>query len=303
MRRVRLLGIPIDSVGGRVGTVFMPAVLRKAGVVDAIGAEDLGDLDVLIEPPDRDPLTGIVGSDSVLSVTRTIRDAVAEDTDLEATTVILGGCCTLAVGAIAGLRDAVGGDIGVVYVDGHMDLYDGRNSPTGEAADMPLAVALGVGPPAWADAAGGRPLLQPSDVALVGFRDLEEARGFGSVTPEDLPGITAIPTEDLRRAGPAETARTAREAVTSGDRRFFVFVDLDILDEAVFPNDAPVPGGLDWPELGELLAPLVSHPACLGIAVACYNPERDPGGESAARIVELLAGTVNSPASSRLPST
>jgi arginase len=280
----------MDSAGGPIGTTFMPRVLREAGIIEAIEARDLGDLDVLIEPPDRDPDTGIVGSDSVLAVTQTIREAVARHVDPHAKLVLLGGCCTLAVGAIAGLRDNVG-ELGVVYLDGHLDLYDGVNSPTGEAADMPLAVALGLGPAAWGDAAGA-PLITPEDVSLVGFRDLDEARGFGSVTPEDLPGLTALDTAHIRREGPAATAAQARAGVDAGDRPFFVFVDLDILDESVFPNDAPVPDGLQWPELRDLLAPLVGDPACLGIAVACYNPERDPGRESARRIVELLRDVI-----------
>jgi arginase len=292
MTEVRLLGVPIDSVGGRIGTVFMPSRLREAGVVDAIDADDLGDLDVLIEPPERDPVTGIVGSDSVLATTRTIREAVAKHAGPETKLVVLGGCCTLAVGAIAGLRDTVG-DLGVVYLDGHLDLYDGKNSPTGEAADMPLAVALGLGPQAWGDAVGA-PVIAPGDVALLGFRDLEEAKGFGSLTPEDLPGLTARDTPAIRNEGPERVASEAMTAVTRGGRRFFVFVDLDILDVSVFPNDAPVPDGLQWPELRDLLAPLVADPACLGIAVACYNPERDPDGESARRIVELLHDVVPS---------
>jgi arginase len=288
---VRIIGVPIDSVGGAVGTTFMPGVLRQEGLVAALRADDLGDLDVLIEPPERDATTGIVGSDSVLRVTRTIRDAVARGVDTSTTTVILGGCCTLAVGAIGGLRDAVG-DIGVVYCDGHMDLYDGENSPTGEAADMPLAVALGVGPAAWVEAAGA-PLLDPSDVALLGFRDLDEARGLGSVTPDDLPGMLARDTDAIRRDGPARTAADARAAVAPGGRPFAVFVDLDILDPSVFPNDAPVPDGIDWPDLRDLLGPLVRDPACLALAVACYNPERDPGRESARRIVDLLSDVVD----------
>jgi arginase len=280
----------MDSAGGPIGTTFMPRVLREAGVIEAIGARDLGDLEVIIDPPARDPETGIVGSDSVLAVTRTIRDAVARDADPDAKLVLLGGCCTLAVGAIAGLRDAVG-DVGVVYLDGHLDLYDGVNSPSGEAADMPLAVALGIGPKAWVDAAGA-PLIAPSDVSLIGFRDLEEARSYGSVTPDDLPGLTALDTAHIREVGPAATAAEARAGVDADGRKFFIFVDLDILDESVFPNDAPVPGGLDWPELHDLLRPLVRDPACLGLAVACYNPERDLERESARHIVELLRDVV-----------
>ena len=293
MTDVRLIGIPIDSAGGAIGTTFMAAVLREAGVVDAIGAHDLGDLDVLIDPPERDPRTGIVGSDSVLEVTRTIREAVARHADEDGSLVLLGGCCTLAVGAIAGLRDAMG-EIGVVYLDGHLDLYDGANSPTGEAADMPLAVALGIGPPAWGDVVAA-PLIRPDDVALLGFRDLEEARGFGSVTPDELPGLTAIDTNRIRAGGPSAASDDALDGVRAGERPFFVFVDLDILDESVFPNDAPVPGGLDWPELAALLRPIVRHPSCRGLAVACYNPERDPDRGSARRIVDLLRGVLTEP--------
>jgi hypothetical protein len=34
--------------------------------------------------------------------------------------------------------------------------------------------------------------------------------------------------------------------------------------------------------------------ACLGIALACFNPERDPGGVTARRLVDLLRDVVPS---------
>ena len=52
---------------------------------------------------------------------------------------------------------------------------------------MPLAVALGRGPEGWLDAAGGC-RLEPGDLAMLGFRDLEEARDLGSVLPAELGG-------------------------------------------------------------------------------------------------------------------
>ena len=293
MSGVRVLGVPIDSVGGHIGTVFGPGALRAAGIVEALHAEDLGDLEVVIEPPVRDPVTGIVGAASVLRTTEVVRDATAEHADPDGRLVLLGGCCTLAVGAIAGLKRRVG-DLGVVYVDGHLDLYDGRTSPSGEAADMPLAVALGIGPDAWVEAAGDEPLVRADDVALLGFRDLEEARGYGSVTPDDLPGLMAWSTDDLRAGGFADAGAEAATKVTRDGKPFFAFLDIDVLDESVCPNDAPVPDGIDWPDLTELLTPVVGDPACLGIALACFNPERDPDGVTASRLVQLVRDVVPS---------
>ena len=287
MTAISVFGVPIDCVGEPVGTVRTPGVLRDAGVVDALGAHDLGDLDVFLGPAERDPITGIVGSDSVLELTQTVRQATADALADDGMLVVLGGCCTLQVGATAGVRDRYP-EAGLVFLDGHMDLYDGESSVGGEAADMPVAVLLGRGPRAWGDVVGA-PVLEPSDVALVGFRDLEEARDLGSITPEDLPGITAIDTEGVRAGG---VEATVRAVTPTGGRRYWVFTDVDVLDPGELTVDAPQPEGLHWGELAALLKPLVHDPACLGITLACYNPDLDPDGSGARRVVELLADVV-----------
>jgi arginase len=284
---VSLFGVPIDCVGEPVGTVRTPRALRDAGVVDVIGAHDLGDLDVVLGPSERDPDTGIVGSDSVLDLTRTVRRATAEALDDDGKLVVLGGCCTLQVGAMAGVRDRFP-DAGLVFLDGHMDLYDGVNSVGGEAADMPLAVLLGHGPDAWGDVVDA-PVLEPNDVTLLGFRDLEEARDLGSIAPDDLPGMTAIDTEGVRARGIEAIVDLARP----GDgRRFWVFTDVDVLDPGELTVDAPQPDGLHWGELTAILKHLVHDPACLGITLACYNPDLDADGSGARKVVDLLADVV-----------
>ena len=50
------------------------------------------------------------------------------------------------MGAAPAARDVLG-RIGLAYIDGHVDIYDHRTSPTGEAADMPVAALLGLGWP------------------------------------------------------------------------------------------------------------------------------------------------------------
>ena len=92
-------------------------------------------------------------------------------------------------GAVAGLRDALG-SVGVVNIDGHMDLYDETTSPTGEIADVPIAALLGFGAdalqPALALPESQSTVLNVEDVALVGYRDTDEAARYGSVMPADI---------------------------------------------------------------------------------------------------------------------
>jgi arginase len=281
------IGVPIDSVGRAGGTEFAPAAVRGQGLLDRIGARDAGDLDVRIRGDERDAETGVVGIDGVLAVTTAVRAAVRDAVAAGERPFVIGGCCTLVPGALAGVRDAAGA-AGVAYLDGHVDVYDGRTSPTGEAADMPVGVALGRAPDRWVEAAGG-PSTRAEDVVVLGARDPDEAQDIAALRAGELAALTVLGPAELRAAGPAAAAEDA--AARLG--RFWIHLDVDVLDEQALPaTDYLMPGGLQWDELGALLRPLCSAPGLVGLSLGCLNPEKDPDGRSTRRTCDLLAAAL-----------
>jgi arginase len=282
-------GVPFDSVGRGGGTETAPSALRDLGLPEALGARDEGDLAVRIRGEERDPVTGLVGSADVLQSTAAIRVAVAATIEAGERPFLLGGCCAELPGALAGARDALGAPLGLAHLDGHLDLYDGQTSTTGEAADMPISVVLGLGPAAWVEAAGGRAAV-PERTALVGFRDRAESIADGMRQPEDLPHPPLLyGAEELRARGVDSAA--AELAALLGAGPFWLHLDVDVLDQDVFPaTDYLQPDGLDWEELAALLGPLGGAAGLVGASLACYNPDKDPGLEYGARLVTALGG-------------
>jgi arginase len=270
------IGVPVDSVGRGGGTELAPGVLRELGLPAALGARDEGDLQVRIRGEQRDPDTGIVASADVLDCTAAIRAAVAAAIAAEERPFLVGGCCAELPGALAGARDVLGAPLGLAHLDGHLDLYDGETSTTGEAADMPISVALGIGPAGWVDAAGGAGTI-PERTAIVGFRDRAESIADGMRQPEDL----------RERGVAAAGAELAARLTAAGP--FWLHLDVDVLDEAVFPaTDYLQPDGLGWDELAAILAPLAASEELIGASLACYNPDKDPGLECGRRLVDAL---------------
>jgi arginase len=283
------IGVPVDSVGRSDGTELAPATLRELGLPEALGARDQGDLAVRIRGEERDPATGIVASLNVLATTATIRAAVAAALAAEERPFLIGGCCAELPGALAGARDVLGAPLGLAHIDGHLDLYDGETSTTGEAADMPISVALGIGPTAWVAAAGGATTI-PERTALIGFRDRAESIADGMRQPEDLVRSPLLyGAEELRERGVAAAGTELAERLSAAGP-FWLHLDVDALDEVVFPaTDYPQPHGLDWEELAALLAPLVASEQLMGASLACYNPDKDPGLNCGRHLVEALS--------------
>ena len=275
-----VLGVPIDSVGAPsggppFGTEESPAALRRRGLVGRVGAVDAGDLDVRVTGPDRDPESGIVGYPSVRETVVRLRPAVAQIVAAGGRPLLLGGCCALVMGAVAGLRDSAG-RVGVVNVDGHVDAYDGHSSPTGEAADMPVGALMGHAGADLLAAMGPAPVVRGGDAVVLGARDADEAADLA-----DLPERLGIVVRDGAEvvADPTAAAEKTAELFRAAGIGYWLHLDVDVLGEDVFPaTDYLMPGGLRMADLAAVLGPLGADAGLLGVSVGCYNPSKDPDG-------------------------
>jgi len=284
-----LLGVPIDSVGKSGGTELGPESLREKLGPD--GFEDAGDTVHRIRGLERDTKNGWLAFGDILEVTGEVRSRVAELTAAGKVPVVLGGCCSLLPGALAGARDSLG-EIGLAYFDGHLDLFTGQTSPTGEGADFPVAATLGIAPEELNRALGTTPVVPPERMVLVGARDQEELDLIYPF-PKGL-GIGRIEyRDDLRHKDLDRVGRSLAAELTSGGSRFWLHLDLDVLDREVFPaTDYLMPDGLSMAELRALLTPLASSPGLVGVDVTCFNPEKDPDGRCGTELAALIRSSL-----------
>jgi arginase len=291
-----VVGAPVDCIGADpetlapFGTELSPRALRELGVVERVGGVDGGDLDVRVVGRDRDPRTGLVGGGTVHETVSGVRAGVRELLAPDERVLLVGGCCIPLMGALAGARDARG-EVGLVYVDGHLDLYDHRTSPTGEAADMPTAAVLGMGESGLL-AAIDAPVVTPDRVAVLGAHDPDEWPAVGHLVDAMKLHVVKPPaiTTD-----PQAVARAAADRAGSGGA-FWLHLDVDVFDQEAFPaTDYLMPNGLGLDAGHELLQTLGADDRLIGVSVGCYNPEKDPGQQHGRVLVDLLAAAVGRP--------
>jgi arginase len=98
---------------------------------------------------------------------------------------------------------------------------------------------------------------------------------------------------DAIKAGPADVGRVARDRFAAAATPYWLHLDVDVLDEAAFPaTDYLMPGGIDLPQLAELLLPLGEDPLLIGASVGCYNPQKDPDRRCGAALAGVLASAL-----------
>jgi arginase len=173
-------------------------------------------------------------------------------------------------------------------VDAHADFATPQESRTGSAASMCLGLAVGRGDTPLSRLAGAAPLVDARDVALVGRRDVADAR-YGHAALAESP-VLDLPDTELLVRGFANLAAAALGRVASPDvRGFWIHLDVDVINPAVMQAvDSPERGGPMPDELRGLLTPLVQHSHALGMSLSIYDPALDPDREYALQLVNLL---------------
>ena len=265
-----------------------PATLRRLEIVERLRAIDLGDL---TPPPYRDyvrPPGRARNEQEVLTFSLSLADRIAKAAEKDWFVVLLGGDCSIVLGALLGAKRAVGGPVGLAYVDAHADFATPEESQTGSVASMCLGLAVGRGETPLARLGGQEPLVLPEHVALLGRRDAAEpSYGHAALAAS---AILDLPGDALVSDGFAEAARNALARVASADLHgFWIHLDADVLNPLELPAvDSPEPGGPMVDELAALLKPLVRHPRALGLELTIYDPALDPDLSCATRLARLL---------------
>jgi arginase len=287
------LGLRPEPPGHEPGTWRMPEVLLEAGLAERLKTSHVTPLD----HPDYDfeaqPLTRIRNGHLLRAYSMVLAEVVGEGLEAGRFPLVIGGDCAIVLGClVAARRD---GRCGLVHVDGHSDWYHPNNYDTaarlGSAAGMDLALVTGRGEPLlthWPII--GTPLVADADVVQLGDREAD-------VPPEQVhwaqiedSAVECFTAQQILHHGIAATAdRTIARLDERGLERFWLHLDLDVLDQAVMPAvDSPGSPGLDFAQLGELLSRLAADPRIIGADVAIYDPELDPERQYAESIVETL---------------
>jgi arginase len=289
-RPLLVVGAGLDGSGTARGECRAPRQLRAAGLAQRLGANDFGDLAIAVEDPTRDPRVGIRGFRELISASHTIADAVASSLSAGWCPLVIGGCCSVVPGAVAGARRHLG-PIALAFVDGHLDLFDGETSPTGEVAGMDMAIVVGHGPPELTTLAGDPPLVDAHDVIAVGDGDHSRRVSLRAPGPGDIaPDMRVVDCDEVLRRGAAAVGLEVATQIGAGSAPFWLHIDLDVVDASQMPAVTfPVATGISWPALEELLAPLLASDRMVGLTLTDYNPDRDVDGMIAQRIVGTLA--------------
>jgi arginase len=263
------------------GVERAPAVLLGAGLAGGLAARRAGRVEAAGYSAERDPGTGVMNPQAISDYSVLLADAVAGVLDAAEFPVVLGGDCSILLGAMLALKRR--GRYGLLYIDGDADFYQPQVSPlSGAASASDLAFATGRGPDLLADIEGRGPLVRDDDVAVFACRDAadRERRGCQPL-PADL---LVVDRDRVRRLGAGPAAREAVEFLTRDggpQDGFWIHIDADVLDETIMQAvDDPRPDGLGWDEVVSALRAALGSGRAVGLQVAIYNPDFDGDGSN-----------------------
>ena len=282
------------------GVEHLPEALRAAGLAEGLGAEEGGRVEPPPYDPQRDPVTSMLNPTGIAAYSPALADAIAAVLDGGGFPVVLGGDCSILIGAALALKRR--GRFGLFFLDGHADFWEPERSPTGEAADSELGFVTGRGPAIVADIEGHAPYLRDEDIVVFGPLDHEEVAEAGARDVAET-RMRVFPCDRVRALGATTAAAMALQPglglrrqgpLAEGVEGFWIHLDADVLDDAIVPAvDYRLPGGLDPAELREVLVLLMRTGRAVGVTVTIYNPRLDPDGAAGRALVEAMVAGLN----------
>lgn len=288
-KKIALIGACSSAAAFLPGSEKAPAALRAAGIVDRLtGAgfevSDLGDCPARLFADDEEHRRAR-NLPAIVAGLHDLRIHVEAAIKSGALVLVLGGDCAQMMGLLAGARRYYK-NIHLLWIDRDADLNTPESTPSGRIDGMVVAHIIGRGAPELVRFWGEAPLVREPDVFLFGL-DRIDAPEQELLARSPMRHLLMV---DIQRKGAEASVRDALAHLHTGSREFVLHLDTDVLAEEEFSAvNVPAAGGLRFEELRVALREAARQKTLLGLDVAQYNPDRDPDGAQARKLVDLLA--------------
>jgi arginase len=291
-KKIALLGVPTSAAGLALGHERAPAALRTAGLVERLreaGYEvnDLGDDPAQLYQPDEESPRAR-NLPRVLKALEALKPRVEMAVKSCALPLILGGDCSIALATVAGLHRYFR-NVSILYMDRDADLNVPATTPSGCLDGMVVSHLAGRGAAELVRFWSEPPLVREPDIALFGVDRLDPPEeGVLQHSP-----IRRYLAADVKRMGAAAAAEAAVVGMHGGSQalshEFVLHFDVDVISSEDFSaTNLPASGGLSLDEVRQALEVFVRQKHLAAIEVTAFNPERDPDGSAARKLVDLI---------------
>jgi arginase len=292
LRKIRVIGVPLDLGQSRRGVDMGPSAVRVAGLearLEELGhqVEDGGN--VLVPIPEQKK-EGDASAKYLKEITATctkLGDLVLKTLEAGKVPLCLGGDHSMAVGTVSGVAEFYRKQehrVGLIWIDAHTDINTPESSPSGNVHGMPLAALMGLWPSDLGNIYGFSPKVSPENCVLVGVRDIDAVEkenvrraGIGVFTMRDIDerGMRTVMEEALRIAG-------------RGTAGYHISLDMDWVDPEDAPGvGTPVRGGATYREAHLAMEIIADHGRMLSMEIVEVNPVIDEHNRTADLAVEL----------------
>jgi len=287
-KKIALIGAPSSAAAFLAGSEKAPAALRAAGLVERLQSAGYEVID------HGDCAPRLFADDDEHRRARNLQEIVAGLNDLKvraelavksgALVLVLGGDCAQIIGLLTGARRYYK-HVNLLWFDRDADLNTPASTPSGRIDGMVVAHVIGKGAPELVRFFGESALVREPDVTLFGLERLDPPeQEFLSKSP-----MRHIDAADIQSKGGSAAAHKGLSYVHADAHEFVLHLDTDVIAVDEFPAvNVPGSGGLSLAEVRAALSEFAKHKNLLGLVVAQYNPDKDPEGSGAKKLVALL---------------
>ncbi len=186
--------------------------------------------------------------------------------------LVIGGDHSCALGTWSGVLQGLphSSELGLIWLDAHMDAHTFATTPSGNIHGMPVAALLGKADERLGAIYPACRFIQPENLLLIGVRSYE-AEEYALLKQANVKIVFVDQISDF-----SQTLLAAIEQLSRTCRTIGISLDLDLIDPEDAPGvETPVSGGIKAAALLAALALVKRHAKFCGLEISEFNPESD----------------------------